>query len=174
MASISIKNALGSIAVCAATVACLLLAAGCAQLQTPLGEPAFGIGGLWHGESRALQSMGGESRLGAVNRISFFLRQNGSQIRGDYRCAYGNTVCRDANKAQQGEIVSGSLGGADLALRVMFPADLSSCLFNARVSSLRADGTYRCYQGGGIVEQGIWRAQRFSSDVPLTSPASGQ
>jgi hypothetical protein len=53
------------------------------------------------------------------------------------------------------------VSGRDVTIRVVLPGDLSSCLYNGSgYSSNELRGTYRCYQGGGLVEVGIWQVRR--------------
>jgi hypothetical protein len=89
-----------------------------------------------------------------------FVEQEGSTLRGSYQCAIGNMVCRDANKTTSGDIVEGQVSGRMLTFRVILPADVSSCIYSGEASSTRAGGTYRCYQGGGLDEMGIWQVSR--------------
>jgi hypothetical protein len=48
---------------------------------------------------------------------------------------------------------------------VLFPSDLSSCLFNGDVSADTIAGTYRCYEGGALIEQGTWRMNRKNTGL---------
>jgi hypothetical protein len=134
-----------------------------APAQTP---PPLNLGGTWKGESRVIPCLPRQSALGrcnAVNRITFTLEQDGSVIRGKYKCAIGTAVCRDANKTTKGKIVDGTLSGQTIALRVMFSADVSSCLFNGNAGPAAISGTYRCYAGGGLSEMGTWQVSRPGS-----------
>ncbi len=127
--------------------------------------PAVNLGGVWEGETRVIPCFPMYTPMGrcnAVNRITFMIRQDGSSIRGDYTCAIGTAVCRDANKTTTGEIVTGSVRGTTISMRVLLPADLSSCIYNGEVSFARINGSYRCYQGGGLNEQGMWQVSRTS------------
>jgi len=96
-------------------------------------------------------------RCNAINRITFAMQQDGSTISGDYTCAIGTTVCRDANKTTSGKIVNGTLNGNTIAMRVMLPGDVSSCIYNGEATSTAISGSYRCYEGGGLSEMGMWQ-----------------
>ena len=100
------------------------------------------------------------SRCNAVQKITFQIFQNGSELSGHYVCAFGNMVCRDTNTT--GKIADGTARHRGIALRVMLP-DGSSCLYNGRLAQHSRNvmqGTYFCMQGGGYLEQGSFRIQR--------------
>ena len=143
-------------------------AAGSAQMQSaPRTAPAFNLSGVWEGETRVIPCLTFNTPMGrcnAVNRITFVIRQEGSTVSGDYKCAIGTVVCRDANQTTSGEIISGTLTGSTLAMRVMISADISSCIYNGEVSSSGMNGSYRCYQGGGLQEVGMWQVSRASDE----------
>jgi hypothetical protein len=157
--------------------ALMLAIAGCATTP-PMRPPAFDLTGVWQGETRVTPCAAMYTVLGrcnAVNRITFAIRQEGSVLRGDYKCGIGNAVCRDANKTTEGTIVDGWLSGSTMALRVLLPGDLSSCIYNGEVSSTQARGGYRCYQGGGLNEVGIWQVSRQAElPMPADQPAAGR
>ena len=138
----------------------------CAAGVTPTEKPAIDLSGVWRGELRVLPCSPGMpaeiGRCDAVNRITFSLHQSDSAVTGDYRCAIGTMVCRSANTTEEGRLIDGSVSGRSITLRVMLPGDLSSCLYNGLDSSTHIGGSYRCYQGGGLVEVGQWQAWRGS------------
>jgi hypothetical protein len=152
-------------------LALILGMAGCATSPAQANpalqmEPASNVSGVWEGETRVIPCPPMNTPFGrcnAVNRITFVIRQDGSSTRGDYKCAIGTQVCRDANRTTSGEIVDGSVSGRTIAMRVLLTGDLSSCIYNGEVSSTASGGTYRCYQGGGLNEVGIWQVSRSDS-----------
>jgi len=133
-------------------------ACGAAAMQPP--KPTVDVTGTWEGNS--VTSCGvlllDKGRCGAVQRISFTLFQNGADVNGTYRCAVGNMVCREMN--DRGSVVSSSVTGSLARLRVMLP-DGSSCMFDGHFQSESAGGAFFCYQGGGLLEQGQWKAARL-------------
>lgn len=124
--------------------------------------PALDISGVWEGTStvRPCGFFHSESVCNAVNRITLALVQNGSAITGHYRCEFGNYICRHDNMARSGYISSGKIIGRRMSIRIMIPADVSSCMFYGTFSARRATGAYSCYEGGGVVEVGIWETER--------------
>ena len=151
--------------VCATfTFTLMLVIAGCTTSTPVMEPPAFNLTGVWQGETRVIPCgfpFSAAERCNAVNRITFAIRQDGAELHGDYTCGIGNAVCRDANRTTNGTIVHGSVSGNTLAMRVFLPGDLSSCMYNGQVlSATEARGGYRCYQGGGLVEQGLWNVSR--------------
>lgn len=136
---------------------------GCAAARTPPPKPAVELSGVWRGES-LLTPCGwaahSESVCNAMNIITFTLIQSGAQLSGQYTCAYGNYICRHDGMDDAGYIASGLVSGRRLTMRVMIPADVSSCMFYGTVASHRIVGRYICYEGGGIAEEGDWRVGR--------------
>jgi len=136
------------------------------------------ISGVWRGEIRVIPCPVGitsseTGRCNAVNRITFSLRQSDSSLSGEYHCAIGTLVCRDANTTERGTVTGGQVSGRNVSMRVVLPGDLSSCLYNGSESaSGQMRGTYRCYQGGGLAEVGIWQMRRGASEQyqPFLSP----
>jgi hypothetical protein len=153
-------------------IAILLSLTACSASNTmdkpPIGKPSTDLSGVWQGEIRVLPCSPGVpaeiGRCDAVNRITLSLHQNDSGVTGDYRCAIGTTVCRDANTTVQGRLIDGSVNGRNVTLRVMLPGDVSSCLYNGLDSATQIGGSYRCYQGGGLVEIGQWQVRRGSGE----------
>jgi hypothetical protein len=142
-------------------------AAGGQPMETPAMEKlAMDLSGVWRGEIRVIPCPVGitsstDGRCNAVNRITFSLRQTDSSLSGEYRCTIGTQVCRDANTTDRGTVTSGQVSGRDISIRVLLPGDLSSCLYNgSQYSADQMRGTYRCYQGGGLAEVGIWQMRR--------------
>jgi hypothetical protein len=128
--------------------------------------------GIWRGEIRVIPCTGGmltsdAGRCDAINRITFNLRQSDSSLQGSYQCAIGTMVCRSANTTTYGTLMSGNVSGRNVTMRVMLPGDLSSCLYNGfEQSPGRMRGSYRCYQGGGLIEFGQWQVSRGDNQSP--------
>jgi hypothetical protein len=128
----------------------------CAMLSPPKIRPAVDVTGMWQGSSFGA-CMARLPRCGAVVLISLSMIQDESKITGFYRCATGNTICRNLNT--EGNIAVGTISGSSVSLRVMFE-DVSSCLFNGTFSTESGSGSYICMQGGGMVERGHWKVRR--------------
>ncbi len=149
-------------------VVLMLEIAGCAAAPAQV-APAFNLSGAWEGETRVIPCVPKFTPMGrcnAVNRITLVIKQEGPDLRGDYTCAIGTAVCRDANRTTSGEIVNGTLSGSTIAMRVLLTGDLSSCIYNGEASSATMRGTYRCYQGGGLNESGLWQVSRPGTELP--------
>ena len=134
----------------------------CTPLQSSPQSALFpaGIEGLWSGTSVASceRFMTEFGRCNAQQKITFNIVRNDSKYVGTYSCAYGSMVCRNGNDL--GKIVGVTLTGSDLTrLRVELP-DGSSCLFSGIFQKEEVGGTYQCYGGAAIIEQGSWRASR--------------
>lgn len=139
--------------------------AACSATAAPTEAHATDLTGVWQGEIRVIPCSPGMpheiGRCNAVNRITFNLRQTDSTLTGDYRCTIGTMVCRDANTTDRGTVASGELSGSAVTMRVVLPGDLSSCLYNGfEYSPGELHGGYRCYQGGGLAEVGVWQVRR--------------
>jgi len=129
---------------------------GCTILSPPPIRPTVDVTGFWTGRSfgACIARWGG---CGRMVLISLSMIQTESEITGVYRCATGNTICRNLNTA--GKIVAGTISGQRVSLRVMHE-DVSSCLFEGTFSTDAGTGSYVCLQGGGMVERGAWKIQR--------------
>jgi hypothetical protein len=140
-----------------------ILFGGCALSPASIPrQPDLDVSGVWEGTS-TLTPCGffhSESICNAVNLITLVLSQTGSGIRGHYRCDFGNYLCRHDNMDRAGYITDGRISGRKVSMRVMIPADVSSCIFHGDFHRDRASGGYTCYEGGGIVETGIWAVER--------------
>lgn len=145
---------------------------GCATAAPPphsavAGAPAapgVNLSGVWRGQSILIPcgwAAHSESICNAMNVITFTLTQSGSELGGHYACAYGNYICRHDGVDDAGYIASGHVHGRRLLMRVMIPADVSSCLFYGIFSAKRISGRYSCYEGGSVVEEGNWRVARI-------------
>ncbi len=120
------------------------------------------VAGLWSGTTRVLPPcLFTAGRCDAVNNITFRFTQNGNRIKGKFTCAYGNMICRNGGADSYGKIVSGKIAGNQIRLTVVLPADVSNCFYSGVFTSPNAvRGAYSCYQGGELIEEGIWNATR--------------
>jgi hypothetical protein len=119
------------------------------------------VTGDWHGITQVLAcDTEGSGRCNAINKVKFSLAQRDSRISGRYSCSYGNFECRHGGADSDGYVQWGDIRGSGARVDVLFPSDLSSCLFSGDVSADTIAGTYRCYEGGALIEQGTWRMKR--------------
>jgi hypothetical protein len=132
----------------------------------PGAEPASnanaesGIAGVWQGTTLASCAEFAHlpSRCNAEQKVTITLLQGpNSKYSGRYTCAYGNMDCYDANDT--GKVVDVGTVGGRMTIRVMMP-DATSCIFTGMNMSQTINGGYSCYQGGGLIEEGSWRARR--------------
>jgi hypothetical protein len=134
-----------------------------AAAQTPA-EPA-GFTGIWKGTLRVTpcgMMQRDRNRCGAVNNITFTIVQDGSNVSGHYTCAIGTAMCRNGNDAKSGKITSGTANGKNIRFSVLVPSDVSNCNYSGHSpSSGQMRGGYSCYQGGGLVEQGMFEVTRL-------------
>ena len=123
------------------------------------------LAGYWSGTKRVTPCMFSSSgRCNAVNNITLTLTQQGDRIKGKYTCAYGNLNCRSGGSDDTGNIVSGRISGNEIRLSVIIPADVSNCYYNGRLTSpTTIGGGYSCYQGGGLLEEGMWEVTQASA-----------
>ena len=95
--------------------------------------------------------------------------RSGSAISRRCRCAssggsHGNPNCRNGGADNTGKVDSGTVSGNVIRFSVMVPADVSHCYYNGRLtSSSTIHGAYACYQGGGLLEQGVFDLTKSSS-----------
>ncbi|HEY2104564.1 MAG TPA: hypothetical protein VGH29_02185 [Candidatus Binataceae bacterium] len=141
------------------TLAAIFSAAGAARAQTP------DVAGLWSGTTRVTPPCSFSSgRCNAVNNVTFTLRLKGDRIKGKFTCAYGNLICRNGGADNTGKVVSGRQSGNQIRLSVVLPADVSNCYYNGMFTSADAiRGSYMCYQGGELLEEGVFDLKRASA-----------
>jgi hypothetical protein len=118
-----------------------------------------GVSGVWEGTSisNCESDPSDPGRCSAQQKITLTMFQQGDEITGFYKCAYGNQVCRHLNET--GIIRSGTLKHTRVMFRVMLE-DGSMCFFTGRPSTNEFSGGYECLQGGGIIEQGVFQTRR--------------
>ena len=133
------------------------------MLKRTTRRPALPV--LWNGTLRVTPCMAtlrDRSRCGAVNNITFTIIQDDSQVSGHYTCAIGTAICRNGNDAKTGKITSGKVSGKQIRFSVLVPSDVSNCNYTGYSSepgTMR--GGYSCYQGGGLIEQGMFQVTRL-------------
>jgi hypothetical protein len=126
---------------------------------------ATDVSGNWSGTTRVTPPCDFSSgRCNAVNKITFKFVQHGDRIKGKYTCAYGNMICRNGGADNTAKIVSGRLVKNQIRLSLVIPSDVSNCYYNgALTSATTARGGYNCYNGGELVEEGMWEISRQPS-----------
>jgi hypothetical protein len=122
--------------------------------------PGSDVTGLWEGN--AVNECGyiqmERTRCHAVVNIALTMTQQGSTVKGSYKCSTGTMMCRKLNDT--GEIAYGTVREGSLSLRVML-SDGSSCIFQGKRSGGKIGGNYICLQGGAIVDRGQWEVERI-------------
>jgi hypothetical protein len=122
--------------------------------QAPKGSDLLGV---WEGRTFARKSSD-HGRIGAQQLVTITLLEgNNSTVTGYYKCSYGNQNCLGQNTT--GNVVAASLDGQNILIRVRLP-DATSCMLRGHVVNSSVTGSYFVYAGGGVMEQGDWRAQR--------------
>jgi len=162
LGGLSVKRFLPLIAVVFTLVA-IHASAGPSYAQ---GTSATDVSGNWSGTTRVMPPCSFSSgRCNAVNNITFALKYKGDRIKGKYTCAYGNLICRNGGADNTGKVVSGRVSGDQIRLSVVLPSDVSNCYYNGRLTSpTTIHGGYMCYQGGELLEEGIWDVKRASGE----------
>jgi hypothetical protein len=124
-----------------------------------VGNADRGVSGVWQGisVSGCVGDPSDPGRCAAMQKITLTMFQEGTEVTGFYKCAFGNQVCRHLNES--GVIRNGTLKRTRLMMRVMHD-DGSMCFFSGRYTGDRLDGGYECLQGGGIIEQGTFQTRR--------------
>jgi hypothetical protein len=128
------------------------------------GTSVAGSADIWAGTTRVTPCTFSTGRCNAVNKITFSFVPKENQIKGKFTCAYGNLNCRNGGADDTGKIVSGRVSGHLIRFSVMIPADVSHCYYNGKLTSSTAiHGAYACYQGGALLEQGVFDLTKSSS-----------
>lgn len=144
----------------------LIAIGGSAGVSYAQGASTTDVSGLWSGTTRVMPPCSFSSgRCNAVNKITFTLVQHGDRIKGKYTCAYGNMICRDGGADNKGKVISGRLAESQIRLSVVIPSDVSNCYYHgALTSATTVNGGYSCYNGGELLEEGVWEATRQPSE----------
>jgi hypothetical protein len=119
-----------------------------------------GFAGVWQGTTLASCAAFAylPSRCNAEQVVTITLLQGpDAKFTGRYTCAYGNMDCYHANNT--GKVINVTIARARMNVRVMMP-DGTSCIYTGIDMNQTINGGYSCYQGGGLIEQGSWRARR--------------
>jgi hypothetical protein len=124
--------------------------------------PAANLTGTWAGTTRVTGCEStGSGRCSAVNNITFTLDQKDSNLTGNYTCAFGTYECRHANQDTAGNIETGTINGNSVRLDVVLASDVSNCRYDGNASDNNTmGGSYQCYQGGALLEEGQWQVQK--------------
>jgi len=128
--------------------------------QSAVADTESNFAGVWQGTT--LASCGAvaylPSRCDAEQKVSITLLEGpDAKLTGQYTCAYGNQDCYHGNST--GKVIDVTIAGARLSIRVIMP-DATSCIYTGIQVNQTINGGYSCYQGGGLIEQGSWRAHR--------------
>ena len=108
-------------------------------------DPLADFNGIWKGTQVS-------SMNAARGKITFKIRREGNQFKGDYLCAAGNAVCR--NNTPHGW-VTGQVNARGFRVAM---EDTSWCMyFMDDFYPPKADGEYTCYMNGGIADQGTFK-----------------
>jgi len=108
-------------------------------------DPLMDFNGIWKGTQVSTMSA-------ARVKITFRLKREGNQFKGDYLCAPGNAVCR--NNTPHGW-VTGQISARGFRVAM---EDSSWCMyFMDEFYPPKADGEYTCYMNGGIADQGMFK-----------------
>jgi len=123
-------------------------------------DPLADFNGIWRGSSVSTMNA-------ASAKITFNLKREGNQIKGDYRCAPGNAICRD--NIQRGW-VSGQVSARGFRVSM---EDSSWCTyFMDEFYPPKANGEYTCYVNGGIADQGMFKLHGPPEPVGGGAPAT--
>jgi hypothetical protein len=127
------------------------------------GTSVAGGADIWTGTTRVTPCFFSTARCNAVNNVTFSFAPKGDEIKGRFTCAYGTLNCRNGGADNTGKIISGRVSGNLIRFSVIVPADVSNCYYNGRLtSSTTIHGGYACYQGGGLLEQGVFDLTKSS------------
>jgi hypothetical protein len=135
----------------------LLMVAIVHVTRVPAGAQTTNVSGLWSGTSLVTPCYFAGGRCNAVNKITLKLTQQNNRLTGSYTCAFGTMICRHGGADNTGKVVSGRIADNQIRLSVIIPADVSNCYYNGLLTSATTmRGTYMCFNGGDLVEEGTW------------------
>jgi hypothetical protein len=113
-------------------------------------DPLVDFTGLWEGTSTSDMNA-------AKVRISFDIKREGNQLKGTYRCAPLNGVCRD-------NVDRGWLSGTIRARGLTVSMDTGWCTFMLdELHPPVGDGEYVCYTNGMLADEGSFEIRGSSS-----------
>ena len=124
------------------------------------GDADSGFAGVWQGTTLASCAAFAHlpSRCDAEQVVTITLLEGpDAKYTGRYTCAYGNMDCYHANET--GKVIDVTIARARMSVRVLMP-DATSCIYTGINVNQTINGGYTCYQGGGLIEEGSWRARR--------------
>ncbi len=128
-------------------------------LDASAASPTYNVTGVWQGRSFAdcpIVTVTNPGRCGAMQYITLTMFQDGANVSGSYRCAYGNENCRDL--AETGVIRNGQMTARLLRIAIMLE-DGSMCRFTGMPQNGILEGRYQCHWGGPM-ELGGFRLER--------------
>jgi hypothetical protein len=130
--------------------------------NVPATAQAANVSGLWSGTTLVTPcDFALSGRCNAQNKITLNLTQQSNRITGSYTCAYGTMICRNGGADTAGKVISGRTSGNQVRLSLLIPTDVSNCYYNGMLTSATAmHGTYMCFNGGDLVEEGTWDVKR--------------
>ena len=93
------------------------------------------------------------SRCDALQKVAITLLEDSDvKLTGRYTCAYGSRDCYNAN-------YTGKVIDARMNVRVIMP-DATSSVYTGVGMNQTINGGHSGDKGGGLIEQGSWRAHR--------------
>ena len=115
-------------------------------------DPLADFTGIWKGTSVSTMNA-------AKVKITFKLKREGNQIKGDYLCRPDNAICRDNTPHGW---VTGQVNARGFRVAM---EDTSWCMyFMDDFYPPKADGEYTCYMNGGIADQGTFKIKGPPTD----------
>ena len=125
-------------------------------------DPLREFAGTWRGTSFSTYAL-------AKVKIGFEIKQNGNNFKGDYRCWPGNIIC--TNNIQRGW-VHGQITARGFTVAM---EDTSWCLFFMNeFYPPSARGEYTCYEGGMVMDRGLFQLKGLASELQPKSDAAGE
>ena len=131
-------------------------------VNVPANAQTANVSGVWSGTTLVTPcDFALSGRCNAQNNITLTLMQQNNQVTGNYTCATGTMVCRDGGADNTGKVQWGRISRNLIRLSLIIPADVSNCYYNGMLASANAmHGTYMCFNGGSLVEEGTWNVKR--------------
>jgi hypothetical protein len=118
--------------------------------------------GTWRGTSFSTYAM-------ATVKIRLEIKQNGNNFKGDYHCSPGNIMC--TNNIQRGW-VHGHVTARGFTVAM---EDTSWCLFFMNeFYPPAARGEYTCYEGGMVMDRGLFQLRDLSPASQPQNDAGGK
>ena len=126
---------------------------------------ASNVSGLWSGTTLVTPcDFASSGRCNAENKITLELTQQNNRITGTYTCTTGTMVCRNGGADNTGNVQWGRISSNLIRHSLTIPADGSNCYYNGMLASASTmHGSYMCYNGASLVEEGTWNVMRASA-----------